>query len=1169
MSFVNLHGHSHYSLLDGFGSPKSIVKRAKELGYPAVALTDHGVIYGLMELYKAAKDQGIKPILGCELYIAPRSRFDKEGKVDSKPYHLTVLAKNNQGYQNLLELVTLGHLEGFYYKPRVDYEMLEKYSEGLIVLSGCMAAHIPRLILAENDKEMHEMIEKYIKIFGKENFFLEIQDNPFMEQQAILTAKIRELGKQYGLGTVLTFDSHYPNPEDKNIHDLLLCIQTQSTVNDENRMRYTGDYCLRDINELKEKYADWPEVIENTLKIADMCNVEMHFGQNLIPSFETPNNEAYDAYLKSLCEQGLKVRFENKEIPENYKERLEYELKTVHSMGFDTYFLIVHDFVKYAKEQGIIVGPGRGSAAGSIIAWSLRITEVDPISNGLFFERFLNPERVSMPDIDIDFADHRRDEVLNYVIQKYGRNNVAQIITFGTMAPKAAIRDAGRALGYPYNEVDALAKSVPPAILGKYAPLNVSIKEDPTLKKVYETEERAKVVLDYARRLEGTVRHVGTHACAVIISEKLLTNYTALQNAGGGGEEIVTQYDAKPLEDLGLLKMDFLGLKNLTVIEKTTKIVKRTKNIDIDIEKIPMDDAHTFQMLQKADTTGVFQLESGGMRRYLKQLKPTQFEDIVAMGALYRPGPMEWIPQYIEGKHHPEKVKYLDESFKSILEPTHGVAVYQEQILQLARDFAGFSLGEADILRKAVGKKDPKLLVEQREKFVEGAINNGHKREFAQEVFEKVIEPFAGYGFNKAHAVCYGLIAYQTAYLKAHHFTEFMTALLCSDAGNTDRVVIEIKECIEMGIDILPPSVNESYTNFTVAGEKKIRFGLLAIKGVGEGPIHEIITERDKNGAFKTLEDFANRVPSQILNKKLIQALAYSGAFDEFGDRNEIAENFSEISKFGKQNEESKNNGQTDIFGLMTSTEGGDHEKLKLKPCAKSTNMQKLKWEKAYIGMYVSGHPLRGLSQYISRKSHLIGKLTKKHISKKINIIGAITELRKILTKSGSYMATFVIEDPSGKLRGVMFPKTFNQYGNDLAEDMVVGLTGKLDDSRGQFQIVCDAGKILSIDTMIENAKENNIYNPDDKSDIAVRFLEDILNTEESENNNDEDSFLIEIPSGIKPEAMQSIKNLLMENRGKTNVELYLLSVDKKIKLPFTVNLSDKLKQDIQAILSK
>ncbi len=989
-----------------------------------------------------------------------------------------------------------------------------------------------------------------------------------MEQQTILNTKIRELGKQYGLGTVLTFDSHYPNPDDKPIHDILLCIQTQTNVNDENRMRYTGDYCLRDINDLREKYSDWPEVIENTLKIADMCDVKMDFGQNLIPSFETPNKEAYDIYLKQLCEQGLKERFKGLELPEGYNERLQFELETVDKMGFNTYFLIVHDFVKYAKENKIMVGPGRGSAAGSIIAWSLRITEVDPIVNGLFFERFLNPERVSMPDIDIDFADHRRDEVLAYVIEKYGRNNVAQIITFGTMAPKAAIRDAGRALGYPYNEVDQLSKSVPPAILGKYAPLEVSIKEDPTLKKIYETDERAKVLLDYAKRLEGTVRHVGTHACAVIISEKPLTDYTALQFAAGGGGELVTQYDAKPLEDLGLLKMDFLGLKNLTVIEKTAKIVKRIKQIEIDIETIPMDDAETFKLLQKADTTGVFQLESGGMRRYLKQLKPTEFEDIVAMGALYRPGPMEWIPQYIEGKHHPEKVKYLHESFKTILEKTHGVAVYQEQILQLARDFAGFSLGEADILRKAVGKKDPKLLAEQREKFVEGAINNGNKREFAQEVFEKVVEPFAGYGFNKAHAVCYGLIAYQTAYLKAHYPTEFMTALLCSDAGNTDRVVLEIKESIEMGIDILPPSVNESYSNFTVAGEKKIRFGLLAIKGVGEGPIQEIIDEREKNGPFKSLEDFARRVPAQILNKKLIQAMAYTGAFDEFGDRNEIAENYAEISKFAKHKEDAANTDQTDIFGILVEE---NLPTLKLNPTPKSTNMQRLKWEKLFIGMYVSGHPLRGLSKYISRKSHLIGKLTKKHVSKKISVIGAITELKKILTKSGSYMATFVIEDPSGKVRAVIFPKVYNQYGTELQEDLVIGLSGKLDDSRGQYQIVCDATKILSIETMIENAKENDTYTPDDKSDIAVRYLDDILKTDEEETPAEESSFLIEIPSGVTPESMQSIKSLLMENRGETaetSVELYLQSVDKKIKLPFNVNMNEKLKEDIQKILT-
>ena len=1162
MSFVNLHAHSHYSLLDGFGSPKEIILRAKELGYPAAALTDHGVTYGLLEFYQAAKAEGVKPILGCEMYVATRSRFDKEAKIDVKPYHLTVLAKNNTGYENILKLTTKAHLEGFYYKPRVDYDLLKEHGEGLIVLSGCLAAHLPRLILSENEEEIHNLVKKYIDIFGKENYYLEVQDNPLIENQNIVNAKIKELAKEYGLGIVLTFDSHYPRPEDSDAHDVLLCIQTGSTVNEENRMRYQGDFSIRDVEELREVFKDFPGAIENTVKIAEKCNVEFEFGENLIPSFSTPNNEKPKDYLRTLCEEGLKERFEKKKVPKEYLERLDFELSLVNKMGFDTYFLIVQDFVKFAKEQGILVGPGRGSAAGAIIAWSLKITDVDPIKHELLFERFLNPERISMPDIDIDFADNRRDEVLNYVIEKYGKDNVAQIITFGTMAARAAIRDVGRALGYPYAEVDKLSKTVPAPILGKHAPLVESIKDDPDLKDCYENNERYKVLLDYAKQLEGTVRHVGTHACAVVISENPLTNYTSLQFGARNEGEIVSQYSAGPLETLGLLKMDFLGLKNLTVIDSTIKLVKENHNKVVDLDKISMTDKKTFKLLQKADTTGVFQLESGGMKRYLKELKPTEFEDIVAMGALYRPGPMEWIPNYIKGKHNPKAVHYLHDSFKSILKKTHGVAVYQEQILQLARDFAGFSLGEADILRKAVGKKIPTLLNEQREKFIKGAISKGHDGDFAEEVFEKVIEPFAGYGFNRAHAVCYGLIAYHTAYLKAHYPLEFMTALLCNDANNTDRVVLEIKECNEMGIDVLPPSINHSYTNFHISAKNQIRFGLLATKGIGEGQINEIIRVRNESGEFKSIEDFAKRVPTKVLNKKTIQALAYSGALDEFGDRNQIAENYELLSQFSKNLEKTISEGQTDIFAAMGSDEE-DHAALKLKDVPKSTRMQRLKWEKELLGMYVSGHPLRGLKNYIQKKGRLINSITKKDIDKNLSIMGIANNLRKILTKSGTYMSTFSIEGSTAKINAVMFPKTYLKFGSDLNDEHIFGFVGKVDMRDGQYQFIVNGLKPLSFNNLITNAKKQKLFDENEKLNIAVRSIDDILSEEEEKNA----PYLIQIPSETDTKKMNSLKQLLLENRGETLVELHLLNANKKIKLPFGVNLTQKLKESIDHVL--
>jgi DNA polymerase III subunit alpha len=1182
MSFVNLHSHSHYSLLDGLGSPKEIVLRAKELGLPAVALTDHGVSYGLIEFYNAAKEAGIKPILGCEFYVAHRSRFDKEAKVDVKPYHLTVLAENNEGYKNILKLVTKAHLEGFYYKPRVDYKILKAYSKGLIVLSGCMAGHLPRAILSGDEKEIDTVITEHIEIFGKENYFLELQDHPLVENQAIVNDKLKKLAKKYGLNMVLTFDSHYPRPDDTDAHDILLCIQTGTNVNEENRMRYTGDFSLKNLDEMKDVFSDCPEVFENTLKIADRCNVDFEFGVNLIPKFDTPQNEAADVYLKQLCLEGLQDRFGKEKIPKEYMDRLEYELKTVNEMGFDTYFLIVHDFVKYARDNKIVVGPGRGSAAGSILAWSLKITDLDPIEYGLFFERFLNPERISMPDIDIDFADNRRDEVLNYVIEKYGRDNVAQIITFGTMAPKAAIRDVGRALGYPYQEVDKLSKTVPPPILGKYAPLEKSIKEDPDLRNIYENNPRLKVLLDYAKRLEGTVRHAGTHACAVVISEKPLTEYTALQHGAKLGTEVVTQFSAKPLEQLGLLKMDFLGLKNLTVIEQTCKIIKRTRGEDVDIEKIPLDDKDTFRLLQKGDTTGVFQLESAGMRRYLMKLIPTKFDDIVAMGALYRPGPMEWIPTYIKGKHNPEKVKYLHKSFEEVLAPTYGVAVYQEQILRIAGDFAGFSLGEADLLRKAVGKKDPVLLVEQREKFVSGAVKNGHKETFAIKVFEDVIEPFAGYGFNKAHAVCYGLIAYRTAYLKAKYPIEFMTALLCSDAGNMDRVVLEIKECSEMGIDVLPPSVNESFSSFTVVDEKTIRFGLLAVKGVGECPIKEIIKVRDEGGPFKSLEDFAKRVPPHILNKKIIQSLAYSGALDDFGDRNQIAENYEEIASFGKYAYSSSSNGQTDIFGVL-GDDAGESANLVLRAVPLSTHIQRLRWEKELLGIYVSGHPLRALKRYIKKKGNLIGDLTDKSLGKKVHILGIVDDFRKILTRSGTYMVTFSLEDPTAKVSAIIFPKYLSQMKEPIVNDCIIGVTGKLDFRMGQYQIICENVKALSIDAMTRNAKESNLCDKDDSSSIAIRNLNDILADKKSELEEEHEAnagnienvledavetpFVIEMPGVLDESRMQNLKELLLSHRGKTPVEIYLRGDDQRIKLPFGVDLTGDLKKSVDSLL--
>jgi len=1183
MSFVHLHVHSHYSLLDGFGTPKDIVKRAVEHGSPAIALTDHGNMYGAIEFYKAAKERDIKPIIGCEIYVAPHSRFDKTPGPGNKRYHLTLLALNATGYRNLMLIVSKAHLEGFYYKPRVDHGLLKAHSEGLVALSGCLAGELSRAVLEGAPEKDLEVVKLYQDIFGQENFYLEIQDHPLIGDQAIVNERLIEISKDQNIPLVASQDAHYVRKEDAKSQDILLCIQTQSTLDQEDRMKFEDDFSLWSPDEMKARFKDVPEAIENTLKIAERTNIELEFGQNLIPVFKTPNSEDPHEFLTKLCEEGLQKRYEEKPTDEA-KKRLQYELGVVKNMGFSDYFLIVWDFVRFAKERGITVGPGRGSAAGSLITYCLEITDLDPLQYGLIFERFLNPERISMPDVDIDFADTRRDEVLEYVREKYGRDNVAQIITFGTMAARAAVRDVGRAMDYPYPEVDRIAKLIPQPIQGKHVPLGQSIKDDPELKKVYETEERSKELLDNAVKLEGTVRHAGTHACAVVMSEKPIVEYTPLQRSTGGGDEIITQYDMHMCEEIGLLKMDFLGLKNLTIIENTLQILRRTRDEAIDMTQIPMDDAKAFDLFQRGDTTGVFQLESSGMRRYIKELKPTRFEDIIAMISLYRPGPMEWIPGYIKAQHNPDTVRYLHASFEPILKETNGVAIYQEQILQIARDFAGFTLGEADILRKAVGKKIGSLLNEQKEKFIQGAVSNGHDKRFASEVFEKVIEPFAGYGFNKSHAACYAMISYRTAYLKAHYPAEFMAALLSADSDNTDRIVLEIMECEEMGIAVLPPSINESFANFTVVDDSTIRFGLSAIKGIGLGTVEELLEVR-KVGAFTSLEDLLQRVPSKLLNKKNIEALAYSGALDDLGERKAIGESTDEISSYAKSTQEMSAQGQESLFSGEQQEDLSPFHLKKVKPV---TNMERLKWEKEYLGLYVSGHPLKGLKKYLAKKVLLIGTITKKNIGKTVTLGGLITRMKKVFTKSGSYMLYGELEDPTGRIEFVVFPRTYQQFHHLFEEDKIVIMEGRLDHRRDTLQFSCNSVKAVSLESMIANAKASGTFNEKEnimrkqksievekkkekiaESDIPSPPLDSAQQDEKKSQEWKDNPYVITVPEGIDTEKLKDLKHLLLENQGERQVEIHL-GADremKRIKIPFGIHVTDDLEQNMKKIL--
>ncbi|MDD3896332.1 MAG: DNA polymerase III subunit alpha [Candidatus Peribacteraceae bacterium] len=1084
--FVHLHCHSTYSLLEALPSPEEVVLRAEELGQKTVGIADKGYTYGLIEFYKAAKAHGMKPVLGLETYVAARTRFDKESGTDTKRYPLVLLAENQEGYRNLLELATHAALEGMYYKPRIDQELLQKYGKGLIALTGPIGGAIPQAALAEDGERIKMLTEQYRSFFGAENVYFELMDLPNVTGQAEVNQQLIRWGKELGVPLVATCNAHYCRQEDAEAHDVLLCIQKNARVDDPSRFSMRdSDFSMRPFAELERAFAHVPEALENTAVVAQRCSVTLDFGTYHIPRFPVPEKKTESQYLRELCEEGFAQRYPNP--TKGHEERLDYELSIIEQLGFPGYFLIVSDFVKEAKKRGITVGPGRGSAAGSIVSYCLDITTLDPIEHGLLFERFLNPERVSMPDIDIDFADNRRDEVLNYVREKYGEDHVVQICTFGTLAARAAVKDVGRAYGVPFLEMNALAKLIPERPGTK---LHEAL-ETSELHTAYASSDTYKKIIDTALKLEGKARHVSVHACGVIITEEPTVRYTALQRAPKDDQTIITQSSAKPLEALGLLKMDFLGLMNLTVIQTTLEIIRRTTGEQLVIAQIPLDDAKAFALLQRGDTTGVFQLESAGMRRYLKQLKPTTFGDITAMVSLYRPGPMEWIPSYIKRKHGKEETQFLHKDLRPILEPTYGIGIYQEQILEIARVFAGFSLGEADILRRAIGKKIKKELDAQRDKFIAGACANNYEKKLAERIFDDVITPFAGYGFNKSHAAGYARVAYETAYLKAHYPTEFMAALLSADAQRTDRVMIEIEECRAMGIEVLPPDINESLRHFTALPHKKtgqeggeIRFGLTAIKGIGDSSVQEIIEVREEGGRFTTIEDFARRIPNKILNKKLLESLGKAGAFDSLIERKTIVDHYERIVEYGKSSHDVSGT-QTDLFMQMESTP--DIASIEFPQTPPATHLQKLRWEKETMGLYISSHPLAGLKKYIGKKAHLIAQLSLKDTKRKITIAGIVESMKKITTKKGETMAILTIEDPTGRIEVTLFPKTFAEAAGFLEEpDTVLVVGGALDLRAGQLQVRADAVKRASLPTMIEKAKADGMYDEEEASQGIV-----------------------------------------------------------------------------------
>lgn len=1065
--FTHLHVHSHYSLLDGLGKITDLVEQTKELKMDSLAVTDHGVMYGVIDFYKVAKEAGIKPIIGVEAYIAPRGHTKKEGKIDTNPRHITLLASNNAGYQNLIKLTSKAHLDGYYYKPRIDYELLKEHQEGLVVLSGCMNGDIAKAIIAKKTDAVRQLIQWHIEVFGKDRFYLEVQNHPTIKEQGIINDELLKYSKEYGVRVVATCDAHYIHADDAEAQDVLICVQTGKTVQDKDRLCMLGeDYSLQSQEDMKKAWEKHPEAIDNTQRIVEMCNVELEFGVNKLPHYPLPKGETADEALKKMCVSKLEEVYDN-ESKEKATTRLTYELDVITKTGFASYFLIVADFVNEAKKRGILVGPGRGSAAGSIVSYLTNITGLDPLQYQLLFERFLNPERLSMPDIDLDFADDRRDEVIDYVREKYGRDHVAQIITFGTMAARAAIRDAGRALGLPYSFCDTVAKAIP-----MFTKFDEALSPRTELRQMYDADPQVKRLVDTAKKLEGVCRHASTHAAGIVITEEPLIEHLPLQLASSSKTEqqqIITQYPMNDVESLGLLKMDFLGLKNLTIINNTLQHIKANSGNSIDIDNLPLDDESTYKLLQEGKSTGVFQLESSGMKRYLKELKPTEFEDIISMVALYRPGPMDSIPDFIESKHGRREIRYLHPILKPILEKTYGVIVTQDQVLEIARQFAGFSYAEADILRKAVGKKIRKLLVEQQDKFISGAINNKNiKKDTANKVWY-FIEPFARYGFNRAHAACYAMIAYQTAYLKANWPSEFMAALLTSDKGNTDRQAIEVAEAISMKIKVLPPDINQSLHDYAVIkekdGSKSIRFGLGAIKNVGQGVVDAIVKERTRAGKYKDISDLFRRLESKDFNRKSVESMARAGVFDTICERNQVIMNSEKLLEFNRALHRKIDVGQQGLFGESSVTLAKPTVNLDMVEPASKEN--RLNWEKELLGLYLTEHPLSSWQKKLKNIATPLLDITSAYsVGSELRVAGIVTSITKIMTKKQQPMMFVQFEDMVGKIEIVVFPSILeksNQLWQDGARLLV---QGKLNDKDGESKILADKVWELNDETL-------------------------------------------------------------------------------------------------------
>ncbi len=1140
MSFAHLHTHTEYSLLDGTTRIESLVKKAKELGMDSVAITDHGAMYGVIDFYHAAKKHGIHPVIGCEVYIAPRSRFDKVFEIDNKTSHLILLAENQTGYKNLIYLVSQGFVDGFYYKPRIDFELLSEHSEGLIVLSACLGGEIPKALVDGNYNEALRIGQKYIDVFGKDNYFIEIQDHGIAEQKKIIPDLVR-LSKELGVGLVATNDVHYLTKEDAKYQDILMCIQTQKTVDEENRMRFeTEEFYLKSPEEMEKLFSFVPEALENTGKIADRCHVEFDFDSRHLPSFDVPDGKTPFEYLKELCYDGLYKRYNP--ITDGLKERLDFELGVINNMGFVDYFLIVWDFIHFAKSNGVMVGPGRGSAAGSIVSYTLSITNIDPIKYNLLFERFLNPERVSMPDIDIDFAPEGRQKVIDYVVSKYGAEQVSQIITFGTMKAKLAIRDVARALNFSVAETDKIANLVPNDLK---MTIDAALEISSELSELYISDSRVKELIDAARALEGLPRHASTHAAGVVITKEPIVSYVPLNR---NKDAITTQFTKDTIESLGLLKMDFLGLRNLTVIENALNIIEKTRGEKIDIDNIDYNRSEVFELIASGNTDGVFQLESAGMKGFMQEMKPSCLEDIIAGISIYRPGPMNQRHQYIHNKNHPDDITYKHPLLEDILNVTYGFMVYQEQVMQIVRKLAGYSLGRADLMRRIMSKKKLEAMETERQNFiygltdddanvlVEGCLKRGVDEATAKAIFDEMSD-FANYAFNKSHAAAYAFIAYQTAYLKTFYPVEFMASLI-SSIDDTDKINRYIVNCTEMGIDRLPPDINKSEDTFTVEGNG-IRFGLSAVKNVGKGVIIKVVEERKKNGPLKNFPDFAERMCGTDLNKRAVEGLIACGAFDSFGVyRSQLMRVFESIMDACAQ--DSRGN----IAGQMTLFDDGDQTltEVEYPDIPEFEKRTLLKMEKDTVGMYFSGHPMEEYTQKVKNitkytvsdilqsverdeEGNFVKSIGGLSGGEKITICGIIASRKNKTTKNNTQMAFVTLEDVYGSVEVIVFPKVYHKCSDKISEDSIVAVSGTLSIREDEEpKILCD----------------------------NVEFLDDIPDVTEK--------LYIRIPEESKEAVLEAAK-ILKKYSGPIPVCFFINSTKKIICSPKTmwINKSDAL----------